>query len=79
MADNNFNIIKPVESLQNIGGLAPVKQRKERKHKQNLQEENQQEENQQENQKQPNESGEEDINIDIMDDESDQHSVDYCA
>ena len=31
MQDNDFNIIKPVASMQNIGGLKPVKRRNERK------------------------------------------------
>jgi hypothetical protein len=33
MADNNY-IIKPVESLHNIAGLTPVKQREERRRRQ---------------------------------------------
>ena len=31
MADYDSNLIKPVQSLQNIGGLAPAERRKERK------------------------------------------------
>ncbi|UCC23583.1 MAG: hypothetical protein JSW23_05890 [Planctomycetota bacterium] len=38
MADNDSSIIKPVESLQNIGTLKPVKRREERKRRQYLQE-----------------------------------------
>ena len=34
MTDNNYNIIKPVESLQNITSLAPIKDREERKRRQ---------------------------------------------
>ena len=34
MADNDSNVIKPVESLQNIAGLNPVERRKERKRRQ---------------------------------------------
>ena len=30
MADSNYNMIKPVESLHNVAGLTPVKQREER-------------------------------------------------
>jgi len=32
MADSGFNIIKPVEGLQNVQGLAPTRQREGRKH-----------------------------------------------
>ena len=35
MADNDFNIIKPVESLQNIAGLTPARRREERKRQRN--------------------------------------------
>ncbi len=34
MADNDFNMVKPVESLQNISGLSPAKRREERKRRQ---------------------------------------------
>ena len=30
MADNDSNLIKPVQSLRNIAGLAPAKRREER-------------------------------------------------
>ncbi len=36
MADNDYNIIKPVEGLQNIAGLTGAKRREERKRRQNL-------------------------------------------
>jgi hypothetical protein len=36
MADNDYNIIKPVDGLQNIRGLTPAKRREERKRRQNL-------------------------------------------
>ncbi len=35
MADNDSNIIKPVESLQNITGLTPARRREERKRRRN--------------------------------------------
>ena len=35
MAENDFNMVKPVESLQNISGLSPAKRREERKRRQN--------------------------------------------
>jgi hypothetical protein len=40
MADYDSSIIKPVEGLQNITGLTPVKQREQRKRRQQLPEEN---------------------------------------
>ena len=36
MADYDSNLIKPVESLRNIAGLAPAKRRKERKRRRQL-------------------------------------------
>lgn len=74
MADNDFNIIKPVESLQNVGGMNPVERRKERKHKQNLKKQNRQEQKQE-----LNEPTEEDLNDETSKNEDDQHSIDYCA
>jgi len=38
MADNDYHIIKPVESLKNIAGLTPAQRRKERKRRGNFQE-----------------------------------------
>ncbi len=35
MADNDFNTIKPVESLQNITSLTPARRREERKRRRN--------------------------------------------
>lgn len=35
MVDSNYNIIKPVEGLQNIRGLTSAKRRQQRKKKQN--------------------------------------------
>ena len=40
MADSNYDLIKPVENLQNVGGLTPVQQRKERNRRRNPQQEN---------------------------------------
>ena len=40
MADYDSNIIKPVDGLQNIAGLTPVKGREERKRRQQLPGEN---------------------------------------
>lgn len=37
MPSDSYNIIQPVENLQNIAGLTPVQQNKERKRRQDLQ------------------------------------------
>ena len=39
MADYDSNLIKPVQGLQNIGGLSPAKRRKERKRRRQVPEE----------------------------------------
>lgn len=77
MADNDFNIIKPVENLQNVGGVTPAKNRKGRKKRQNLHKKN--------DPQRPlpdskwDESTAEDIDSEIADNDREQHSVDYCA
>jgi len=43
MADYDSNIIKPVQSLQNITGLSPAKRREERKHRDQSHQEHMQE------------------------------------
>jgi hypothetical protein len=44
---DNFdsNMIKPVDSLQNITGLAPARRREQRRRRQNLEYENEQQKN----------------------------------
>jgi len=75
MADNNYNIIQPVESTQNIAGLTPAKRREERKRRQNLPGEHNEEPEQQ-----PSESvDQEELNNELAEDENGQHSIDYCA
>lgn len=76
MADNNYNMVKPVEGLQNIAGLSPTRRRDEREHRQNPSQ--QQKDNAEQG---PNEPvTEEDTNPDTDDDKQDQdHRIDYCA
>lgn len=77
MANNDYHIIKPVESLQNTAGLAGVKRREERKRRRNLPGQHKQErgstkggqDNSRENSKFPPPA----------EPEADRHSVDYCA
>ncbi len=47
MADFDSNMIKPVEGLQNITGLAPTRRREQRSRRQQLKEENENNEEQQ--------------------------------
>jgi hypothetical protein len=71
MTDNDYNIIKPVDGLQNIIGLAPIKDREERKRRQ---------QGQDSAAAKLNESMASENGIDeFTDNEEDQHSIDYCA
>ena len=74
MADNDSNIIKPVEGLYNITGLAPTKRREQRKHRQNLREEEEQEPEQE-----LNEPVDEQDLSELNKSESDENGIDYCA
>ena len=79
MADDNFNIIKPVESPQNIAGLTPAKRREERKRRQDLHKQKREEPEQE-----PNESvDEETIGNELTENKNDRNpdgiEIDYCA
>ncbi len=79
MADNDSSIIKPVESLQNIGSLTPAKRREQRSRRQNLQKQD----------KQPSEEqaddsgGARNLTGRLTEDQarrnSDDGGIDYCA
>ena len=76
MADNDYNMIKPVEGLQNIGGLTPAKRREERKRKKESYEQNEEEPQQQLTES----ADEENIGNQLTENEkADQNSIDYCA
>ena len=78
MPDNDYNIIKPVESLRNIAGLTPAKRREERKRRQNLHAEHNEQDEQDE--QEPNDSLEnESPDNAAADNKNDRHSIDYCA
>lgn len=77
MADNDFNIIKPVENLQNVGGVTPAKSREERKKRQNLHKKNDPQRPLPDSER--DESTAEDIDSEIVDNDREQHSIDYCA
>ena len=75
MADYDSNLIKPVDSLQNISGLTPVKHREERKPRQQLQHENNEDDETMQDEKV---SPEEEVR-DENDINSDGIGIDYCA
>ena len=77
MAEIDHNIIKPVDSLHNIGGITPAKRREERKKRQNLNKQKQ--EQRQLDEDQLNESSEENTDREIAGNDRDDHSIDYCA
>jgi len=78
MADSDYNAIKPVENLQNIAGLNPVKDREQRKRRQNLHTAHKDKRKSAEGEM--NESvASENRNSEPADDKNDAHSIDYCA
>ena len=76
MADYDSNIIKPVDNLQNVTGLAPTRRREQRSRRQKLNQDNPEEQEQQ-----TNESVEEQVSEDIRENENnpDDTSLDYRA
>lgn len=77
MADNYYNIIKPVETLQNITNVTPAKYREKRKKQQNSSDQDQWEHKTDENELK--ESTEEDINSKIAANDKSEHIIDYRA
>jgi hypothetical protein len=77
MVDNNYNIIKPVDGLNNIGRLDPTKRRRERK----KQQQEQQEDDDRQETVQDLEDGsiEEGISSEIAENDRDEGSIDYRA
>jgi hypothetical protein len=71
IADSDYNIIKPVESLPHSSSLTPVKRREQRKRKQQPDGQGDEEPQQQLNEPAPQED------VDQHDDNH--HSIDYCA
>ena len=69
MADNDFNTVKPIESLQTIQGLKPAERRQERRRRQDGQAEPQEE---------PPETLDEAEDRPKFDD-GQSHEIDYCA
>ena len=74
MADNDYNIIKPVQSLQNVGNITAAKRREERKKRQNRREKKQQL-----GENELNESTEQDGYGNIAENDRNENSIDYRA
>jgi len=74
MADSNYNMIKPVESLQNVAGLTPVKERKERNRQKD-----QKEKSQKEHEQIPDEAIQAKTGNETAGQQNDPNSIDYCA
>ena len=75
MADNDYSLIKPAESLQNIEALTPTRRREERKRKQNLTKQNKEEP-----EEELNESvDQQDLGNELTENKNDQNTIDYCA
>jgi len=75
MADNDSNIIKPVESLQNIPVLTPAKRREQGKRRQPLHKGNKEHSEQEQN----NLADEQDLDVELTENENDRDTIDYCA
>ena len=75
MVDNNYSVIKPVESLGHIGGLTSAKRRQQKK-KQNP---NKHEDKHDSDENQLDASIEEDIESQIGGFNQDENSIDYRA
>ena len=77
MADNDYNIIKPVESLQNIGNIIAAKRREERKKRQNSHKQKGRQHRPVEDKL--NESTEKTIDSESAENDQDEHSINYHA
>jgi|GEM_PF-1086950 len=77
MADNDYNIIKPVEGLHNVGDITAAKRREERKKRQNSREREGWEHEPIEDEL--NESNEEGAGSEIAESDRSEHSIDYRA
>jgi len=74
MADNNFNLIKPVENLQNVAGVTPTKRREERKQKQQMHKQNEQQDEELNEQ-----TDERPLEEESLENENGTSTIDYCA
>jgi hypothetical protein len=72
MADNDYGIIKPVETLQNVPALSPAKRREQRKSRR-------QPPNQEKGEDEPSSFEEQVGGAEANAGETEEHSLDYCA
>jgi len=77
MADNNYNVIQPVENLQNIAGLTPVKQLKEKNRQKDRKRHNRQQ--QQDREQTPKDTFEMKPDNTTREPQKNTNSIDYCA
>lgn len=77
MVDSDYNIIKPVETLQNVTSITPAKKREKRKKRQNTRDQGQWQP--ETNEDQLNKSNEEDINRKNAENGKTDHIIDYRA
>ena len=78
MVDRNFNVIKPVESLNNIANLKPIQERRKRK-KDRREQNNENEKKPETNLEENSNSIEENITKEIHENDGEEHSIDYRA
>lgn len=74
MADNDYNIIRPVEGSQSISSLKPARRREERKRRHQLGEEKREEQNNEPDEKAEQQSSEENV-----ENQHDEHKIDFRA
>jgi hypothetical protein len=72
MADSDYNVIKPLETVQTIPGLTPTRRRQERKRRQETPTKHHEDEPQ-EQPENPQDQPEQ------RHDDDDPHVIDYCA
>ena len=76
MVDYDSNMIKPVDSLQNIIGLSPAGRREQRNKRQDLSSESKEQDKKENNENVIDEQLEKFLNIK---DDADDSKIDYCA
>ena len=77
MVDNNYNVIKSVGNLKNVGSIGPTKRRREGKKQRDMQ---QDDDSQNETaKKSEGDSIEEGLNSKIAENDRDERSIDYRA
>ncbi len=80
MANNDYNMIKPVEGLPNVKGITAAKHHEQRKKRQDLHEQEQHDQKDELTEDELSESTEEKNDGREIDDNNQQRdSVDYCA